>query len=156
MLRRHFNDIIEMFPGLSHQTLQRETFGDAVVHQPILPICNVPANKREVTFTGPFSIDSILKSDLNVMQSTCLKGRLPYQDAHCVLNSLEPVSGYSTTDLYSLKSLGCEFDTVQSSRLFTGSQCGPPVSSQAFDDCVLYSNYCSSPQIYASTRYAGW
>ncbi|KAI7798581.1 forkhead box protein H1 [Triplophysa rosa] len=61
MLRRHFNGIIDMFPELSHRTLQRDKCGNAVVLQPIQPICNVPTNKSEVKFTGPFSIASILR-----------------------------------------------------------------------------------------------
>lgn len=147
MRRRHFNYIIDKFSELSHQTHQTDKCEHAVVHQPLLPICNVPANKSEVKFTGPFSIDSILKSDHKVTHSTCLKGRFSFQDAR--ITTKKSVS--NTTHFYSCTSLGCEFDTVDRSRLFTESQGG--LAQIPFDHRALHVN-CSFPQMYAST-YAG-
>ncbi|KAB5530851.1 hypothetical protein PHYPO_G00134090 [Pangasianodon hypophthalmus] len=59
MLRRHFSDIAELFPGLP-PAWDRKAAPPPV---PSPPICPVKMEDRPNKFTGPFSIESLLKKD---------------------------------------------------------------------------------------------
>lgn len=56
MLRRHFSDMAELFPGLP-TTWDRKALATSS------PVCPVKVEDRPIKFTGPFSIESLLKKD---------------------------------------------------------------------------------------------
>lgn len=59
MLRRHFSDMAELFPGLPPAWDRKPA--PPIVHSP--PVCPVKMENRPTKFTGPFSIESLLKKD---------------------------------------------------------------------------------------------
>ncbi|TSK31443.1 Forkhead box protein H1 [Bagarius yarrelli] len=61
MLRRHFSDMVELFPGLPPAWIRKPAPPPA----PSPPICPVKTTceDRPIKFTGPFSIDSLLRKD---------------------------------------------------------------------------------------------
>lgn len=59
MLRRHFNDMAELFPGMPPAWYRKPSPPPG----PSPPVCHVKIEDRPIKFTGPFSIESLLKKD---------------------------------------------------------------------------------------------
>ncbi|GAA6101098.1 forkhead box protein H1-like [Tachysurus ichikawai] len=79
MLRRHFSDMAELFPGLPHAWDRKP----APPHVPSSPVCPVQMEDLPIKFTGPFSIESLLKKD------------------HLNVNAQQPIQTASNSNLYS-------------------------------------------------------
>lgn len=66
MVRRHFKGILPLFPELASkvetENRSRAPGGQATLKAPEAAACRVQ-NRREVKFSGPFSIESLLKRD---------------------------------------------------------------------------------------------
>lgn len=58
MVRRHFSDMAELFPGLPAEWNRKPTPPPAPS-----PVCPGNMDHRPTKFTGPFSIESLLKKD---------------------------------------------------------------------------------------------
>ncbi|XP_051991263.1 forkhead box protein F1 [Xyrauchen texanus] len=140
MFRRHFKHIIDKFPGLSLQTQKTDGCGkNCTSPKHLLPACSVPENKSEVKFTGPFSIESLLKSDSKVIE---LEGYSLYKDTQCGAMEMNNCYDYGTTGRYYPNStIGSELYPVQ--RLFGLSHS----SQMSYDPSVLFY---SSPVTYMS------
>lgn len=70
MLRRHFSDMAELFPGLPPALARKPVTPPAPpppppppspAPVPSAPVCPVKMEDRPIKFTGPFSIESLLK-----------------------------------------------------------------------------------------------
>ncbi|XP_051519340.1 forkhead box protein H1-like [Myxocyprinus asiaticus] len=130
MLRRHFKHIIDKFPGLSLQAPQRDECGEnCSAPKHLLPACSVPENKSEAKFTGPFSIESLLKSDHKVIE---LEEYSHYKDTRCAAMKRKNCYDYDTTGCYYPNStMGSEFYPAE-----FASVCRPTVRTVSFADFV--------------------
>lgn len=65
MLRRHFSDMAELFPGLPPALARKAAPPPSPPPAPVpsAPVCPVKMEERPIKFTGPFSIESLLKKD---------------------------------------------------------------------------------------------
>uniref|UniRef100_A0A672LK99 Forkhead box protein H1-like n=2 Tax=Sinocyclocheilus grahami TaxID=75366 RepID=A0A672LK99_SINGR len=145
MFRRHFKHLINIFPGLSIPTQPVDECEDnSYAPEPLTPACEVTENKSEGKFTGPFSIDSLLKSDREVkrMRSTRLEEHAHYIDAQRGTTKRKPVYEYEAT----VSAVGCELASAQR-----------PQFGQSLPPHITYNHHVlfSSPLMY-DTRYVSW
>ncbi len=156
MFRRHFKYLINIFPGLSIQTQQVDGCEDnSYAPEPLTPACKVTENKSEGKFTGPFSIDSLLKSDREVerMRSTSLEAHAHYIDAQRGATKRKNVYEYEAVKCYyPVSAVGCELASAKIPRLSSGPQFGQSLPPHITDNHhVLFS----SPSVY-DARYVSW
>ncbi|XP_077052292.1 forkhead box protein H1 [Siphateles boraxobius] len=157
MFRRHFKYIMNVFPGLSVQALQVDECEEdnSYVPEPLMPVCTVAENKREVKFTGPFSIESILKSDSEVkrMRSTRLEESPRYVDAQCGATKRKNFYEYDTVECYyPVSTVGCQLVSAKRPRMSSEHPFGLSLPPQLpYDQPVLLR----SPQMF-DTRYVSW
>lgn len=155
MFRRHFKYLINIFPGLSIQKRQVDECEDSSnVHEPVIPACKVAENKSEGKFTGPFSIESLLKSDCEVerMRSTSLEEHAHYISAQSETTKRKNVYAYEAVKCYyPVSAVGYELASVKRPRL-SGPQFGQSLPPHiTYDHNVLFK----SPLMY-DTRYVRW
>ncbi len=141
MFRRHFKYLSNIFPGLSIQTQQVDGCEDnSNAPEPLTPPCKVTEKKSEGRFTGPFSIDSILKR----ARSTCLE-----DDAPRGATKRKHVYEYEAEMCYyPVPAVGCELASANRPCLSSGPQFGPFLPPHITYNHVLFS----SPSMY-DTRY---
>ncbi len=156
MFRRHFKYLINIFPGLSIQTQQVDGCEDnSNAPEPLTPASEVTENKSECRFTGPFSIDSLLKSDREVKRarSTCPEEHAHYIDAQRGATKSKHVYEYEAEKCYyPVPAVGCELASAERPRLSSGPQFGQFLPSHiTYNHHVLFS----SPSMY-DTRYVSW
>uniref|UniRef100_A0A8C1W3B6 Fork-head domain-containing protein n=1 Tax=Cyprinus carpio TaxID=7962 RepID=A0A8C1W3B6_CYPCA len=156
MFRRHFKYLINVFPGLSIQTQPVDECKDeSYAPEPLTPACEVTENKTEGKFTGPFSIDSLLKSDREVkrMRSTRLEEHARYIDAQRGATKRKNIYEYEAVKCYyPVSAVGCEVSSARRPRLSSGPQFGRSLPPHiAYNHHVLFS----SPSVY-NTRYVRW
>lgn len=70
MVRRHFKEILGQFPELAPKMATDTTTHHSspgpittVTHSPEPAVCKTPPTRRSMAFSGPFSIESLLKRD---------------------------------------------------------------------------------------------
>uniref|UniRef100_A0A8C1UMY0 Fork-head domain-containing protein n=1 Tax=Cyprinus carpio TaxID=7962 RepID=A0A8C1UMY0_CYPCA len=151
MFRRHFKYLINIFPGLSIQTQQMDECEDnSYAPEPLIPVCKVTENKSAGKFTGPFSIESLLKSDREVKR---LEEHPHNTDAQRGPSKRKNVYEYEAVKCYyPVSAVGCELASAKRPRLSSGPQFGqflPP--RVTYDHHVLFS----SPSVY-DIRYCRW
>uniref|UniRef100_A0A3Q2W008 Fork-head domain-containing protein n=1 Tax=Haplochromis burtoni TaxID=8153 RepID=A0A3Q2W008_HAPBU len=154
MMRRHFRGILQLFPDLACK-MQKENLSKQSQHCATSSSHELEARRsvriqREVKFRGPFSIDSLLKTDehsaqnpgasplsgvpLRVEQSHLLAGPHMHHSSanHC-----------STTKLSGLPELSVQFSGPFLQRLCSGHQslsslqCSPQSGAAAL--CILHT-----------------
>ncbi|KAK7138768.1 hypothetical protein R3I93_016012 [Phoxinus phoxinus] len=157
MFRRHFKYIMNVFPDLSVQALRVDECEEdpSYAPEPLMPVCTVTENKREVKFTGPFSIESILKSDREVkrMRSTRLEESPRYVDAQCGATKRKNFYEYDTVECYyPVSAVGCQLVSAKRPRMSSGPPFGQSLPPQLpYDHPVLLR----SPLMF-DTRYVSW
>ncbi|XP_058610240.1 forkhead box protein H1-like [Onychostoma macrolepis] len=151
MFRRHFKYLINIFPGLSIQTQQVDGCEDSSnATEPLTPACKVTENKSEGKFTGPFSIDSLLKSDREVKRT-----RSTRLEEHAQRGATKRKNVYEYDAVkcyYPVSAVGCELASAKRPRLSSGPQFG-----QSLPPHITYNHHVlfSSPSMY-DTRYVSW
>lgn len=144
MFRRHFKYLINKFPGLSIQTQQvdgREDNSNAA--EPLTPACRVTENKSQGKFTGPFSIDSLLKSDREEEEHA------HHIDAQHGATKRNNVYEYEAVMCYYPVSAECfELASAKIPRLSSGPQSLPP-------PIRYHPALFSYPSVY-DARYVSW
>ncbi|XP_026112957.1 forkhead box protein H1-like [Carassius auratus] len=151
MFRRHFKYLINILPGLSIQTQQVKECGNkSYAPEPLIPACKVTENKSESKFTGPFSIESLLKSERDVKR---LEEHPHYTDTQRGTNKRKHIYEYEAVRYYyPVSAVGCELAPVKRPRLSSGPQFGRfPPPHVTYDPRVLFS----SPSMY-DIRYFRW
>jgi len=148
MFRRHFKYIMNVFPGQCEEDHSHAP-------EPLMPVCTVAENKREVKFTGPFSIESILKSDREVkrMRSTRLEESPRYVDAQRGATKRNHFNEYDLVDCYyPVSAVGCQLVSAKRPRVSPGPPFGLSLPPQLPYDppCLL-----RSPLMF-NTRYVSW
>ncbi|XP_052441150.1 forkhead box protein Q1 [Carassius gibelio] len=155
MFRRHFKYLINIFPGLSIPTQAVDECKDNS-HAPEPLACKVAESKSVGKFTGPFSIDSLLKSDREVkrMRSTSLEERVHYGDAQRGTAKRKNVYEYEAVECYNPVSVvGRELASAKIPLLSSGPQHGHSLPPHiTYNHHVLFS----SPLMYRPTRYVSW
>ncbi|XP_073678009.1 forkhead box protein H1 [Garra rufa] len=157
MFRRHFKYLINIFPGLSIKTHQMDECEDDYAPEPVIPVCKVTETKSEGKFTGPFSIESLLKSDREVkrMRSTRLEEHPHYIDSQRETAKRKNVYECEGVKcFYPLSAVGCDLASAKRPRLSAGPQFGqslPPHRPISYDHHVLLR----SPLMY-DARYVRW
>lgn len=154
MFRRHFKYIMNMLPSLSLQA-HRECEDSSYAPEPLTPVCTGAENNSQVKFTGPFSIESLLKSDREVkrMRSTRLDDRPRYIDAQCSASKGENFYDYDTVECYyPVSAVGCQLVSTKRPRVSSGTPFGLSLPPQiTYDHHVLLR----SPSMY-DTRSVRW
>ncbi|KAF7691352.1 forkhead box protein H1 [Silurus meridionalis] len=85
MLRRHFSDV----PGLPPTFLDRKRSAQSASS---LPVSSEKIEERPIKFTGPFSIESLLKKDHDTDSLTCLGRENRHYSLYSVCKSVEEAS----------------------------------------------------------------
>ncbi|XP_048057390.1 forkhead box protein H1-like [Megalobrama amblycephala] len=156
MFRRHFKYIMNLFPGLSIQAHQvDECEENSYAPEPLTPVCTVAENKSEVKFTGPFSIESLLKSDREVkrMHSTRLEEQRLYIDPQRGATKRKNFYEYNTVECYyPVSAVGSQLVSAKRPRVSSGPSFGLSLPPQiTYDQPVLLR----SPFMY-DARYVRW
>ncbi|NP_001038405.1 uncharacterized protein LOC560783 [Danio rerio] len=136
MLRRHFKHIMHMFPGLMARGDYSRVHDDTLV-----PVCKATENKSEVKFTGPFSIESLLKSDHGVkrMRSTQMEEHPHYREAQCAATKRKHM--YAAVEcFYPVSAEGNHLVSTKRPRLSSGPQLGLFFLQQIQYDRTLFSS----------------
>lgn len=154
---------MNVFPDLSVQALQVDECEEdnSYAPEPLMPVCTVAENKREIKFTGPFSIESILKSDREVkrMRSMRLEESPRYVDAQCGatkrknLNMNITKNEYGTVEcFYPVSAVGSQLVSAKRPHMSSGPPFGLSLPPQLpYDHPVLLR----SPLMF-DTRYVSW
>ncbi|XP_043073062.1 forkhead box protein H1 [Puntigrus tetrazona] len=155
MFRRHFKYLINTFPGLSvDQTPPADGCEESSYPpEPLTPAREVTENKSEGKFTGPFSIDSLLKSDREVKRAprTRSEEHARYVDALRAATKRKPVYEYEAVERYYPVSVGRELASAKRPRLSSGLQFG-----QSLPAHITYNHVLLGSPLMCDARYICW
>ncbi|XP_073786924.1 uncharacterized protein isoform X1 [Danio rerio] len=154
LFQRHFKYIMPMFPDNSIQTQWVHKCEDKPsAPEKLLPVCKVTENKSEVKFTGPFSIESLLKSDHGVkrMRSTQMEEHPHYREAQCAATKRKHM--YAAVEcFYPVSAEGNHLVSTKRPRLSSGPQLGLSFPQQIkYDHRALFSY-----PLMIDKRYMSW
>ncbi|XP_067282181.1 forkhead box protein H1-like [Pseudorasbora parva] len=157
MFRRHFKYIMNMLPGLALQAHREDECEDySCASESLTPVCTITENKSQVKFTGPFSIESILKSDrgVNRMRSTRMEEHPHYIDAQSGVTKRENYYVYDTVErYYPASAMRYQLTTAKIPHLSSGAAFGLSLPPRiTYDHPVLLR----SPLMYDTTRSVRW
>ncbi|XP_056336250.1 forkhead box protein Q1-like [Danio aesculapii] len=143
MFQRHFKYIMHMCSDTDVQVQRIHKCEDnSSVHETLVPVCKVTENKSEVKFTGPFSIESLLKSDYEVkrMRSTQMEEHPHYREARCAATKRKHL--YAAVEcFYPVSAEENHLVSAKRPRLSPGPQFGLTFPQQIkYDHRVLFSS----------------
>lgn len=154
MFRRHFKYIMHIFSDTDIQ-IQRmhKCEENSYASETLVPVCKVSENTSKAKFTGPFSIESLLKSDHEGkrMRSTQMGEDPHYREAQCAATKRKHL--YAAVEcFYPVSAEGNHLYSAKRPRLSPGPQFGLSFPQQIkYDHRALFS----SPLMF-DTRFVSW